>query len=71
MSGAIKIHPRTQFVRRASLDLQEALSAIVKRFDLTMVETVQILTETLQNETNSLLRAERHPKAPHRKADEL
>lgn len=70
MGTGIKLHKRYFVVRTASLELQSALAVIVDKHKLTFVETLKLLTEAQQDELKYMLRAERHPKNPEKKADE-
>ena len=66
----IRLHPRMQQVRLARGEISEAVMDIAKDRSLTMIETVGILTEVAQEWCRHLLRAERHPDDPEKKADE-
>ena len=69
MTG-LKLHKRTMLVQRARADLGMYLCTFQKEHDLTDVELAQILTRQLESVLKYVLRAERHPGDPERKADE-
>lgn len=64
------IHPRYYIVKDASLDLSKFIQELYKKHDLTLVEMVKILTSEIDNCLRSMLRIERHPEDPNKKADE-
>ena len=66
----MRLHPRTRPVERAKLDLREQLLTFQEEHDLTNVEMLQALTEAQQVVLKYMLREERHPGDPDRKADE-
>ncbi len=66
----MKLHPRTRKVIDAEVELRKHLLDWQHRHGLTAIEVSQILTSELQNELRYLLRAERHPNEPNKKADE-
>lgn len=66
----LKLHPRFFVVRKAETELDECVSKIAREHDLTSIELLQILATRSQNELKYMLRAERHPGDPGKKADE-
>lgn len=66
----MKLHPRTLDVQRASSFIRGRLLDMQETHDLTDVEMLRILIEHQQSITKYLLREERHPGDPDRKADE-
>lgn len=66
----IRVHPRTQIVRAASLDLEQAVWKVIKDHDLTYIETLKIINEATGNVLRYALRSERHPDDPEKRADE-
>lgn len=65
----MRLHPRTQIVAMAENELNEEINAIAVRHDLSSVELLQILAARTQSELRYMLRAERHPSDPTKKAD--
>jgi hypothetical protein len=66
----IKLHERTMKVQTAQNELEALISKFVKKNDLTMVETLQVLTSYIQTELKYALREERHPEDPSTPGDE-
>ena len=69
MTG-LKLHERTMTVQRASAELGMWLCDLQERHDLTSTEVAVILAGQQQSVLKYVLRAERHPEDPDRKADE-
>jgi len=67
---SIKIHPRCQKVREASLELGTVLCGIAKKHDLTPAELNGIILEQAMRWNQYAIRDERHPGDPGKKADE-
>ncbi len=66
----MRLHERTMPVQRASNAIRSELTRLQDEHDLTDVEMLRILIEHQQTITKYMLRAERHPDDPERKADE-
>jgi len=66
----MKLHPRTMPVQGASAAVKMALLDLQAEHDLTDVEMLQVLHDASLGLLKHLLRAERHPGDPGRKADE-
>lgn len=66
----MKLHERTIPVQAATAQLKLTLLGFQDEHDLTDVEMLGALQEIEGNITRRLLRAERHPNDPDRKADE-
>jgi hypothetical protein len=66
----VKLHARTMHVQRARADLQLMLIKFQDERDLTDVEMLGILAHWQERIITTMLRAERHPDDPDRKADE-
>ena len=66
----LRLHPRTMTVQHASNELHGYLLQLMDTHDLTWAELAVILTERQQSALKYVLRAERHPDDPERKADE-
>lgn len=66
----MKLHPRYTIVRAASAELNGFVSQLVDKHDLTATELLQLLSEQIGNELKYMLRAERHPDDPDKKANE-
>ena len=64
------VHPRLFIVQEAKSDLATALVAATKKFNLTPIEIIRMLVEEIQYYSLYILRAERHPEDPSKKADE-
>lgn len=69
MTG-IKLHPRTLQVNRAENAISRKLLEMQEELELTDIEMVRAITLYLQSITKYMLRAERHPEDPSKKADE-
>jgi hypothetical protein len=67
----VRLHPRLQIVTAAGRDLSDAVDRVCREHQLTDVEALRLLHEQSGRFTTWLLRAERHPDDPDRKADEL
>jgi hypothetical protein len=68
--AGVKLHPRTLPVQGASIAIRTELDMLQERHGLTDVEMLRVLIEHQQTLTKYLLREERHPGEPERKADE-
>lgn len=66
----LRLHKRTMKVQSASAELHGYLLTFQQGQELTDVEMLGILIEHQQRITTWMLRAERHPDDPARKADE-
>ncbi|MFD0853581.1 hypothetical protein ACFQ07_15195 [Actinomadura adrarensis] len=66
----MRLHPRTLPVQSAGAELKAQLIAFQIEHDLTNVEMLGLLQDAASDVTRRLLRAERHPNDPERKADE-
>ncbi len=66
----MKLHRRTLPVQQASIKIQAQLDLLQQEHDLTDVEMLRVLLDHQQTLTKYLLREERHPGQPERKADE-
>ncbi|WP_341719844.1 hypothetical protein QQG74_09160 [Micromonospora sp. FIMYZ51] len=66
----MRLHARTMPVQRASNAIRAELDRLQDEHDLTDIEMLRVLIEHQQNITKYMLRAERHPNDPERKADE-
>lgn len=66
----MKLHPRTLGVQRASNAIRGQLGSMQEAHGLTDIEMLRVLGEHQQTITKYLLREERHPGEPDRKADE-
>lgn len=64
------MHPRTQHVKKAELEMREMFSVIAEKYDLTFGETVRILAYILDEEGRGIVRQERHPDDLDAKGDE-
>jgi hypothetical protein len=69
MTG-LRLHPRTMPVQRAHSELAGHLCDFQDRHDLTDTEMAMMLADLQHRYLTLLLRAERHPDDPERKADE-
>jgi len=65
-----QLHPRTMPVQKAQVDLNIVILEFAKEKGLTDIELLQCLTEHIQMTLKYMLRAERHPDEPGKKADE-
>lgn len=63
-------HPRTRLVDDAEREMQSAVFTIVKRHDLTIIETLRILSTASATLVKYALRRERHPDDPEKGADD-
>ena len=66
----MRYHPRTMLVEAASAKLHTLLVEFQVEHDLTYVEMAGLLLERQQTLVKYMLRDERHPDDPERKADE-
>jgi hypothetical protein len=66
----MKLHPRTMTVERAEVELSQFLLQWAEQHELTWCEMARALTEQIQMCLKYMLRAERHPEDPSKKADE-
>ncbi len=66
----VKLHPRTLMMKRAEIELEDFLLRWAGRHDLTWCEIARALTERTQRCLTLILRTERHPGDPNKKADE-
>lgn len=66
----MRLHPRTLPVQKAAANIRTELGELQDIHDLTNVEMLGILLEIAGHYTKYVLRAERHPDDPDRKADE-
>ncbi len=66
----LRLHPRTMLVQKADVELHGFLAEWQNRHGLTFGEVAVILADRQQNVLKYVLRAERHPEDPTRKADE-
>ncbi|MFJ1539214.1 hypothetical protein ACIODS_11795 [Micromonospora chalcea] len=57
-------------VQQASRAIRDALDGLQQEHDLTDVEMLRVLFEHQQDITKYMLRRERHPNDPDKKADE-
>lgn len=66
----IRIHPRAQIVSGAEQQISRRVAEIANTVDLTHVEVVSILLRLAADWHRFVLRSERHPDDPNKKADE-
>ena len=66
----LRLNKRTMKVASAEAEFRTMVLAFEHERGLTITEMAQILTSCLQRELVALLRYERHPEDPDRKADE-
>jgi hypothetical protein len=66
----LRLHPRTMPVQKAEAKLEQLLLEFQDEYDLTDIEMLRILIGRQMTITKYMLRAERHPEDPERKADE-
>lgn len=66
----LRMHERTQNVTGALSEMSIACSEIAAKRDLTTAEWVHCLAQLPAQTTKYLLREERHPNDPEKKADE-
>lgn len=57
----MKLSPRHVPVNKAELEISEAVSTIVQKYDLTCAEYLQILCDLQQSELRMMLSEERRP----------
>lgn len=69
-AAAVKLHERTLMVQRASVRIREDLEKLQARYGLTDVEVLRILNHHQDTITKYMLRTERHPDDPSKKAGE-
>lgn len=68
--SGLRLHPRTIPVQRAEADLRMDMFGFQEQHGLTAIEMLQCLTIVQQSILKMMLRVERHPDDPGRKADE-
>lgn len=66
----LRLHKRTMKVQSAEAEFRTMALAFEHDKGLTITEMAQVLTSCLQRQMTALLRYERHPEDPTRKADE-
>lgn len=66
----LRLHRRTMQVQQAEAELGVTLARFQREHDLTDVEMARALTGQLDRVLKYVLRRERHPDNPDRKADE-
>ena len=66
----LRLNPRTMLVQKADVELHGFLAEWQNRHGLTFTEVAILLTGRQQNVLKFVLRSERHPDDPDRKADE-
>jgi len=66
----LRLHERTMTVQRAESAIHGYVLAAMAEFDLSYAETAMILSSLTGNALKYVLRGERHPGDPGRKADE-
>jgi hypothetical protein len=66
----VRLHPRTRHVDGAGAQIRSALWDLQGEFGLTDVEMLRIVLDAASRLSTFLLRAERHPGNPDRRADE-
>jgi hypothetical protein len=66
----VKLHERTLPVQKASNEIRTELDRLQEEHDLSDIEMLRVLLDHQQNITKYMLRDERHPDDPERKADE-
>lgn len=66
----MKLHPRYAIAKQAELQIGAAISAAINEHDITYAELLIILASEQRKWATYLLREERHPGQPDRKADE-
>jgi len=69
-SQSLELHRRTMMVKGAELELRWFLLQWAERHDLTWCEIARVLTEQTQMCLMFILRAERQPEDPGKKADQ-
>jgi hypothetical protein len=70
MAVGLHLHPRTMLNQSADAELHGLLAEWQARHGLTFAEVAVILAGRQQSVLKYVLRAERHPDHPDRKADE-
>ena len=68
--GFVRLHSRTMPVAQATNELQKFVLDWSSAHKLTALETATALIETSKNWLKYVLREERHPNEPEKKADE-
>ena len=68
--GLMKIHPRKRIVDEAHNEILGHFHKTAQRYDLTLAEMLNILSNLMTTTTWGILRLERHPEDPGKKADE-
>jgi len=66
----VRLHPRRQQVHQAENDIATAVEQAISTYELTFVESLQILGAIQSEHLKWMLRAERHPDDPSKKGDE-
>lgn len=66
----LRLHDRTRPVQRAEHDIRDKLLALQEEHDLTDIEMLQVLSSAEGEILKYMLRRERHPDDPEKKADE-
>lgn len=66
----MRLHPRTLVVREAETAFGTALLKLVEKHNLTEIEVIRMLLGEAQSWSIYILRRERHPRHPNKKADE-
>jgi hypothetical protein len=66
----LRLHKRTMPVQKAEGHLNRYLHEFQEEYDLTDIEMLRALIQCQMHLTKYMLRAERHPDDPERKADE-
>lgn len=66
----LRLHPRTMPVNQAGAEFHDWLWRFQEAKQLTDIELMQILADAQQRRLKYMLRAERHPGNPDKKADE-
>lgn len=67
----MKVHPRMFAVQKAQADMDLLLLDFRSKHDLTDIEFLQCLNYIGQSTLKYMLRTERHPNNPDKRADEL
>jgi len=66
----MRLHKRHQVVREAQMDLECRVIDWTRKYDLTWCEAVKCLQVVASRYLTYILRLERHPNDPGKKADE-
>jgi hypothetical protein len=66
----MRLHPITMMVKSAEAEPREFLVHWIERHEVTWCEMARALTEQIHVYLKYILRAERHPEDPNKKADE-